>query len=598
MAEVIFWPQVPTTYGSTFMPTQEVRATAGAGGAYSLFLRATDGNKPNYPYAFRIEWLDASGNISHTDNISADHGLYLKVPFSAGNVVDNLTKDIGNATYQNSVPLTPEQVDEALSRVLPSNLADSPLVQAAGAQAAENALAEADILVGSESRSPKTGDSRTVRAVDSVGAVSFEATPEGNVRIGDVLVTPTVGWRIIDADGNISMEVKEDGRTYIYDAVFPGPVTGIGSGSNVPVNTLHVCLVVGQSNASGRGLPYGDGMDPEDPRIMEYGAKNRTLRLASVPLDMHDTATGISPATTFARNYLQTQPSNVGVLLVPAAHGGTGFTGAANTLTWTPNAASSAEYDLPALAIAQTLEAIAAAKAAGYKVVVKLILWHQGENNASLSTAGYAAAQDGLRTYLLAGLGTPNLPFVVGQMTPEGFAVTPSKLNVDKAHAATPGRVPYTGFAKSAPGGVNVGETVHFSRVGIEHLGKTYHAAYWQALANIPGSPALQPQNLVAKRTGTTLEVSWDAPPRDLTGTPTYSMDDGAGTAWVIPPSRITSYTLEYKVGAGAWTPVTRAWGMYTVETVTGFPTGAAQVRVVALNESATPSAPAIATVT
>src|SRR6478735_8086410 len=132
------------------------------------------------------------------------------------------------------------------------------------------------------------------------------------------------------------------------------------------VKVLHVFLAAGQSNMSGRGLPVGGPPDAPDPRIFQYGAKERTLRAATVPLDMHDAATGLSPATAMARNYLKTQPDNVGVLIIPAAHGQTGFTYAPATLTWTLGAASAPEFDLPTLAVNQALEGIAAARAAGY----------------------------------------------------------------------------------------------------------------------------------------------------------------------------------------------------------------------------------------
>ena len=133
---------------------------------------------------------------------------------------------------------------------------------------------------------------------------------------------------------------------------------------------------------SGRGLPVGGARDAEDPRIFQYGAKIRTFRAATVPLDMHDSATGISPATAMAREYLKTQPANVGVLIIPAAHGSTGFTSALGALTWSVGAAISPTSDLPGLAIKQTLEGIAAARAAGYVVEFKGVLWHQGENNS------------------------------------------------------------------------------------------------------------------------------------------------------------------------------------------------------------------------
>ena len=223
--------------------------------------------------------------------------------------------------------------------------------------------------------------------------------------------------------------------------------------------------------------------DPADPRIFEFGASDRELQKAGVPLDMHDIATGLSPATTLAREYLKTQPGNVGVLLIPAAHGGTGFTTAASTLTWIPGAASAPELDLSALAVKQTLEGIAAAKASGRTVELKGVLWHQGENNATLTTSGYNARLDTVIAYFRSQLAVPNLPVVVGQMAPEGIAADPVRLNVDRSHRETPSRVPYTGFAAAMAGGTNTGDIIHFSRTGVEFLGKNYLSGYQQATA-------------------------------------------------------------------------------------------------------------------
>ena len=253
------------------------------------------------------------------------------------------------------------------------------------------------------------------------------------------------------------------------------------------VNVLHVFVAAGQSNMSGRGLPVGGAEDAADPRIFQYGAKVRTLRAATVPLDMHDTATGLSPATTMAREYLKTQPDNVGVLIIPAAHGQTGFISAAATLTWTVGAATP-ELDLPTLAVKQTLEGIAAARAAGYIVKLKGVLWHQGESNSSMSTAGYSTKLDKLIAFLRAKLAAPTLPFVIGLMSPEGIASTPGRTNIDRSQQETPSRVPYTGLAGSRAGGVYAGDSTHFSRSGIEHLGRSYVSGYLRAaqLASIP----------------------------------------------------------------------------------------------------------------
>ena len=269
----------------------------------------------------------------------------------------------------------------------------------------------------------------------------------------------------------------------------PAVFSGSQPAATAPPTRLHVFLAIGQSNMSGRGLPAGGSLDPANARILQYGAKRRTLGPATVPLDMHDTATGISPATTFAREYLKSQLSSVGVLIIPAAHGSTGFTGTAPILTWSVGAAAAPDLDLSKLAVTQVREGMAAARAAGYDVVLKGILWHQGESNSAMSTAAYSARLDTLIAFFRLSFNAPTLPFMVGQMAPEGIAATPGRIKVDTAHRETPARVAYTGFAPAMTGGLNPGQTTHFSQVGVEYLGKTYLAAYNRARLNTDASP-------------------------------------------------------------------------------------------------------------
>ena len=271
----------------------------------------------------------------------------------------------------------------------------------------------------------------------------------------------------------------------------------LAGGTGAPITEWHVFLAVGQSNMSGRGIvSAASGGKYAQPRIAQFGFTRRTLETAPVPLDMHDAPSGLSPASVFANNYLRTQPDNVGVVLVPAAHGGTGFTTSTTSLTWTPNVATNIDLDLPKLAVNQTKDAIAAAKATGAAVTLKGILWHQGENNSTMAQATYAANLDALIGYFRAQLGDSSLPFIVGQMCPEGIAANTGRPNIDAAHQDTPNRVPYTGFAAATTGGYNPGDTTHMSKFGLDFLGRTYLEAYEQvkvsspALAAVPGAVA------------------------------------------------------------------------------------------------------------
>ena len=158
------------------------------------------------------------------------------------------------------------------------------------------------------------------------------------------------------------------------------------------------------------------------PRIFQYGAKDRSLRAATVPLDMHDTGFRAlarhshgpelpeNPARRCGRAHHSRRARPNRVHHLPQT-----------TLTWTVGVAASApELDLPTLAVNQTLEGIAAARAAGYVVELKGILWHQGENN-SVDVHGRIQREAGSADCLLSGnVGGPNValcgrPHVTGR---------------------------------------------------------------------------------------------------------------------------------------------------------------------------------------
>lgn len=370
-----------------------------------------------------------------------------------------------------------------------------------------------------------------------------------------------VPYRVMDASNRVAFEVDAQGRTHIYDQASGG----------AGVTELHAFIASGQSNMSGRGDPISDELDTPDPRIMQYGANRRVLETATVPLDMHDTPIGLSPATVFAREYLRDKPSSVGVLLVPAAHGGTGFTWGetSDKLTWTNGTAIDPEHALYEKSVVQAQEALAAAAASGYAVSLRGVLWHQGEANGGAATATYSQYFDALAADYRADMGDADLPIVVGQMMPEGMEANSSKYTVDKSHAETPARLLRAGFAVAPSDTARFNDLAHFSRDGVVELGKSFHRAYQQAVLNVARGRPLRAVNLRAIRHGSTVSATWDA-----------------------PLCRVTSYRVEFRVGDGAWVEVVREWPMYPYETFDA-PEGSVWVRVTAL-EGAAEAAPTL----
>lgn len=543
-AALVFTPFGPAgTSTGSLLVSAEIRVTPASDGTFSVTLASYAGTNPTTAYKLRVEWFDPAGNYLNTEEIP------WPVVATGDGLLVNMFADV--------------EAGALLVKGDKGDPGDSVM------QAAFDAL---------EARMPKPGAKDRLRVMDLNFKSPFEVTPTGDVNVAGATFRASEGLRFMDLAGYIGAELTPAGKTFIYDPAFS---TG-GSGT---IDTLHIFLAAGQSNMSGRGLPIGG--EVKDPRILQFGATRNILEPATVPLDMHDTSTGLSPATTFAQNYLKTQPANVGVLIIPAAHGATGFTSAASTLTWTVGAASAPAYDLPALAVTQTLAAIEAATTAGYKVITTGILWHQGENNSSTSQASYEGLLDALVAYFRTSLGNAQLPFVAGQMSPEGIAITTGRPNIDKAHSGTPSRVAYTGFAPAMAGGTNDGDTTHFSKIGIDYLGKTYLAGYWQAVGNNPTAAPQPPVSVSATKTGTSVTVKWSAPPATLTKTETFDLGtSSAANNWAAPQSHATGYRVETKTGAGAWTTVTRDWGMALTETVT-VTAGTTQARVTALNGAA-----------
>lgn len=424
--------------------------------------------------------------------------------------------------------------------------------------------------VQNKTKTLDTGQEDSFAVLDVYNRSALSVNPDGSTKIGSTLIDDNEpGLRVLDLHNRVALEITGGGKTIIHDLVG-------GEGGSASVTELHAFVCAGQSNMSGRGDPIDPLLDVENPRLLQYGAKNRTLEPAPAILDMMDSPIGLSPARQFGLRYLADQPDHVGVLLITAAHGGTGFTyePTPGRKTWTKGHADVPENALYENALQQSQEALLQAEATGYTVNLKGLLWHQGEANGSSlprNMQSYAEHLDGLINNFRVDLDAPNLPVVVGEMMPEGMRDSFAKLSLGYIHMQTPERVQRVAFAPAPDNTMRYDDYAHFSREGAVLLGDSMYDALPRAVLNVPTGKPRAARDVAAYRVGDQVTVSWSA-----------------------PMCRVTRYVVEWaSVPDGSWQEVPREWPMNLSETFTAHD-APVWVRITAYEDTtpATPSHP------
>jgi hypothetical protein len=348
------------------------------------------------------------------------------------------------------------------------------------------------------------------------------------------------------------------------------------------VGTVHLLIGMGQSNMSGRGIPTNAEIDPPNPRIFQFGSKAKQITQATVPLDMVDVPSGISPLTFIAREYLQRIPLDEVLLLIPAANGDTRIddpTAVSDKGIW--NAAyTGPSADLYGMAKAQIDAAQAAISPRWPGATTKIVamFWHQGEGNASTDPVVYASDFDAIVTDLRSHLKDPDLPVVLGGMVPEYLAGKAGALAIRAAHVETPSRVVRTAYTDGPTNGgagstVKPADAVHYHRAAVGELGRRMLKAYDRALLNTSKSVPHPPPTVTAQIVQGVLTVDW-----------------------AQPACRYTGFTVEHSADQATWTPIEHT-GVDTASTKSGL-TAPVYVRVTTVNEngSSTATAPIVAT--
>lgn len=210
-------------------------------------------------------------------------------------------------------------------------------------------------------------------------------------------------------------------------------------------NALHIYLLIGQSNMSGRAA-YSE----EDAQVINRCFllnKEDAWEPAQVPLNRHSSIRkqafqGMNPGYGFAQVMLEAQPE-VQLGLVVNARGGT------NIASWQKGT----EYFKEA--VRRTKAAI---EAGG---TLKGILWHQGE--ADSRNKNYQADLTQLIADFRAAFERPELPVVVGEIRGG---------HVKEAIAAIPAAVPHTACASSA--GFTLRDRAHYDNQSQKLLGQRF----------------------------------------------------------------------------------------------------------------------------
>lgn len=233
------------------------------------------------------------------------------------------------------------------------------------------------------------------------------------------------------------------------------PTTSCAPGKSTPTihdpnQSLHVYLLIGQSNMSGRA-PYTEEESKPLERCFVLDtsgqwepASNPLNRYSSIRKDMSKQKMG--PGYSFAQTTLAADDT-IKLGLVVNARGGS-------------------EIEQWAEGTDFYMEAVRRVKQAQTSGILKGILWHQGEANIG-NPEHYLEKLTELVIRLRRDLGLSELPFVAGQI---------AGLNaINEQIAKLPERLPYTGFVSSQ--GLTLFEDDHFDSASVKLMGKRYAEA-------------------------------------------------------------------------------------------------------------------------
>ncbi len=239
---------------------------------------------------------------------------------------------------------------------------------------------------------------------------------------------------------------------------------------------FYIFILAGQSNMAGRGKVEAQDKVPQ-PRVLMLSKQGKWVPAVD-PVHYDKSVAGVGPGRTFAMAMAEQYPDAT-IGLVPTACGGSSIT------SWVPGGyheqTKSHPYD----------DAMKRAQRAMQDGTVKGILWHQGEADGKPDRS--AAYEENLRALIerfRAGLGQPELPFIIGQLGQ--FPAKPwnqHRKTVDAAQQKIAADTPNTGFV-SSDGLTPNSDNVHFDAESQREFGRRYAEVYLEVIGEEGASGA------------------------------------------------------------------------------------------------------------
>lgn len=262
------------------------------------------------------------------------------------------------------------------------------------------------------------------------------------------------------AVGLFSWKTVEDNRTKYF------PKT-VEYADRVPAKkNVWVFLMAGQSNMAGRAMVEPQDTIP-DKRILTIDAKGRLI-YAKEPLHFYEPGrTGLDCGLSFGRALLKQAPSNVTILILPTAIGGSAIR------QWLGDS-SYRGVNL----LTNFREKVAIGKQYGK---IKAVLWHQGESDANKERIPvYKEKLTALFARFRKIIGDEKLPVFIGELgsysnNKNGWL----QINeIIHAYASEDKRATVI----KTDDFVHVGDTVHFNSAGQRMMGERFADAFLRKL--------------------------------------------------------------------------------------------------------------------